>query len=174
MLNHLRLMPRGGGFSVVELLIVVAIVAILSGLAAPSFSSILTNSRVRTGAEGILSGLQLARAEAIRRNTNVSFRLDSGAAWTVATVSPESVVQTRPAAEAGSNVRVNSANNRTSVTFNPLGAAASYGSSTLTRVTVTPGTSGTGGDSYQIDVFAGGQIRMCNLAVTAAGDPRKC
>ena len=163
------------GFSLVELMVVVGILAIIAGLAAPSFSAMVLNSRVRAGAEGVLTGLQFARAEAIRRNTNVSFVLGSGTGWTVRTVSPDAVIQTRGSREAGSNLNVTSTNGQTTVTFTPVGSVAGYNAGTaLTRVTVAPGSTTTGVDNIQIDVFAGGQIRMCNTAVTTTDDPRKC
>lgn len=166
---------RVTGFSLIELMVVVVVLGILSSLAAPSFSSMLTNSRVRTGAEGIVNGLQLARTEAIHRNTNVSFTLNSDTGWTVAAVSPASTIQTRPANEAGSNLQVTAQNNQKSLTFTSTGAVAGYDvSSTLTKVTVAPPASVANGESLQIDVFAMGQIRMCNPAITAANDPRGC
>jgi type IV fimbrial biogenesis protein FimT len=58
-----------------ELAVVVAIVAILAGLAMPNFSTWIQNSQIRTTAEAIQNGLQLARAEAVRRNTPIRFQL---------------------------------------------------------------------------------------------------
>ena len=66
------------GVSMIEMVIVMAIFAILFGLAAPSFQAWTTNVQIRTTTESIQNGLQLARAEAIRRNTNVMFWLTSG------------------------------------------------------------------------------------------------
>ncbi|MFY9328275.1 MAG: GspH/FimT family pseudopilin [Georgfuchsia sp.] len=66
---------RRGGFSLVEMMIVIAITAILLALGIPSFTAYLANLKVRTTAEGFLSGLQLARADAVRRNARVEFIL---------------------------------------------------------------------------------------------------
>jgi type IV fimbrial biogenesis protein FimT len=66
------------GVSMIEMVIVMAIFAILFGLAAPSFQAWTTNVQIRTTTESIQNGLQLARAEAIRRNTSVMFWLTSG------------------------------------------------------------------------------------------------
>jgi type IV fimbrial biogenesis protein FimT len=62
---------RTGGLTLIELLIVVAIASILLGIAAPSFSGIIQNSRM-TGEFNTLAGhLNYARSEAIKRGRNV-------------------------------------------------------------------------------------------------------
>ena len=73
-------MKRSGrGFSLVELLITLAIMGILLALAAPSYQLWISNTRIRTTAESIQNGLQLARAEAVRRNDQIRFQLTSSA-----------------------------------------------------------------------------------------------
>jgi type IV fimbrial biogenesis protein FimT len=135
----------------------------------------MANNRVRTGVDGILSGLQLARTEAIRRNTNVSFTLNTDTGWTVAVVSPAATIQTRPASEGGSNLQVTTLNDQTALTFTSTGTVSGYNpNANLTKITVAPPAGIDGADSLQIDIFAGGQARMCNLAITTANDPRSC
>jgi len=56
----------------VELVIVLAIAAILTTLAAPSFRSMIQNNRATTQANDVLATLNLARSEAIRRGIRVS------------------------------------------------------------------------------------------------------
>lgn len=63
------------GFSLVELIVAVAIFAILAALAAPAFSSWISNMKIRGTAESIQAGLNLARGEAVRRNTVIRFQL---------------------------------------------------------------------------------------------------
>ena len=67
--------PRQQGFTLIELLISVTILAGLMALAAPSFSTWLTNVRIRGTAESIMSGLNYAKSEAASRNTTVRFQL---------------------------------------------------------------------------------------------------
>lgn len=60
------------GFTFVELLVVIAIAAILATIAAPSFVDIKKNSRLSGAASEFQSIIQLARTEAITRNTIVN------------------------------------------------------------------------------------------------------
>ncbi len=62
------------GFSLIELLVTLAILGVLLALAAPSFSAWIGNTRIRTTAESIQNGLQLARGEAVRRNAQIRFQ----------------------------------------------------------------------------------------------------
>ncbi len=69
--------PTGGamepsrGFTVIELMVVVAVLAVLAALAAPSFTPLIERWRVRQAAEGLQSALYYARSEAIRRGGGV-------------------------------------------------------------------------------------------------------
>jgi prepilin-type N-terminal cleavage/methylation domain-containing protein len=63
------------GFSLVELLVTIAIAAVLLSLGLGSVTSMIASSRTRGAAESVLSGLQMARAEAIQRNTPMRFQL---------------------------------------------------------------------------------------------------
>lgn len=62
---------RAAGLTLIELLVTIAIAAILAGLAAPSFRELLASNRLRSHASAMLSSLLLARGEAIKRNGRV-------------------------------------------------------------------------------------------------------
>jgi type IV fimbrial biogenesis protein FimT len=67
---------RGGqGFTLVELMIVIAVSAILIATAIPSFGALTRNTTVSGAAGEIVGGLQFARSEAIRRGTPIIFEL---------------------------------------------------------------------------------------------------
>lgn len=69
--------PRERGLTLIELLVTLTIAAGLMALAAPAFSTWMTNVRIRTTAESILSGINYAKSEAAGRNTTVRFQLTS-------------------------------------------------------------------------------------------------
>lgn len=56
------------GFTLVEVLVVMTISAILLAAAVPAMQSLIHSNRVSSGANELLSSMQLARGEAVRRN----------------------------------------------------------------------------------------------------------
>ena len=70
------IMPRSRirpsrGFTTIELMVTVAILAVLSGIAAPSFTPIVERWRVRQASEELQSTFYLARSEAVKRGGNI-------------------------------------------------------------------------------------------------------
>jgi type IV fimbrial biogenesis protein FimT len=61
------------GFSLIELMVAVSVLAILTALALPNLNTWIRNSRVRAVTEALQSGIRLAQAEAQRRTTLVVF-----------------------------------------------------------------------------------------------------
>lgn len=100
------------GFTLVELVIVLAITAVLLSLAAPSFGDFIVNQRVRNAAYELFADLSYARSEALKRNASIQIASTSGTSawaggWTVTVVSsgttlrshavlPDSVIVTGP------------------------------------------------------------------------------
>lgn len=60
------------GFTLLELLIAIAVLGIFLGLAVPSFLSALQNSRISAQSNDLLTAFQLARSEALKRKVPVS------------------------------------------------------------------------------------------------------
>ncbi|MBS0609226.1 MAG: GspH/FimT family pseudopilin [Comamonadaceae bacterium] len=59
------------GFTAIELMVTVAILAVLAALAAPSFTPLIERWRVQQAIEGLQSSVYFARSEAIKRGGNV-------------------------------------------------------------------------------------------------------
>jgi type IV fimbrial biogenesis protein FimT len=192
-----RAQPRLRGFSLVELLVVVAVLGLVLMLGLPNISAWLQNTQIRNSAEASISGLQFARGEALRRNRTVRFNLvdtltascnlaAAGPNWIVSMADPSSncgaapsdtvdpfILQKRSNLEGSPNAVF--AASASSVTFNGLGAAAN---------TLQIDFSNPGGGACQtaagpmrclrVVVSSSGSVRMCDPAVTDATDPRAC
>ena len=188
------------GFSLIELIVGIVILGVLMAMAVPRFSDWLRNARIRTSAEAIQNGLQLARAEAVRRNATARFQLvntidnscaldTAGPHWVVSmdnptgqcasapsdTVAPR-IIQVRTRAEGSVQTQV--AAGQSALVFNGLGRLTPVpaGNVALDVSTTTGGTCIASGGSVRclrLVVSVGGQIRMCDPALPA-GDAQAC
>jgi len=66
------------GFSLIELMVAIVLLAILVKLSLPSFTAWINNAKVRTVAESLQSGIRLAQAEAVRQNRSVVLAFTNG------------------------------------------------------------------------------------------------
>jgi type IV fimbrial biogenesis protein FimT len=168
----LILSQKQQGVTLIELMVAIAILAILLTLGIPNFTVWMQNTQIRTATESIQNGLQLARAEAVRRNEPVSFILGTGTSWTVQTVAAGTVIQSRASSEGSVNVTVTVTGGNTA-TFNELGRL--YNPATApTRIDLKSSILGNQGRNLRIDITAGGQIRSCDPMFTDSNDPRYC
>jgi type IV fimbrial biogenesis protein FimT len=67
---------RTRGFTLIELMIGLAIAALLVMLAMPGYSVWIADAQIRNGAESIASGARYAQGQALARNSTVEFVLD--------------------------------------------------------------------------------------------------
>jgi type IV fimbrial biogenesis protein FimT len=188
---------RHHGVTLIELMIGIAILAILLLAGLPSFNVWIQNTQVRSAAESIQNGLQTARNEAVRRNAKVRLNLTNTSglvAWTVGcvtvTVDCPATIQRRPAAEAGGGARVGVStavqtaadygtalaagaglSSGAGVTFNNLGGIANIGSD-ITRIDIRHATAGA--RRLVVNVGTGGLIRMCDPALSLTSNPQGC
>lgn len=165
------------GITLIELMIVLAVAAILAVMAAPSFRDQVVSQRVKGAAEGLVAALQNTKAEAIKTNsvTRIVFTpaatnnvhadwcygmTPPGAATCVCTVDADptndcavgTVVQSADFTDV--SVTFNTANTRS---FNPL------------RGTGTAGTvifSSDNNKSLGVTISGIGRIRICRPAGT--------
>lgn len=89
----LKLQPLSGrrpvphfaqGFTLVELMVALAVAAILLGIGVPSFMNIMERNRAASQTNELLGALQTARSEAVRRNATHRF-CSSETGWLVRT-----------------------------------------------------------------------------------------
>lgn len=133
--------PLPRGFTLVELLITLAIAAILLMAGVPSFQSTIVTNRLATASNGLLEGLNLAKSEAIRRNGSVRFCLNTEAlTWKVSTMSGTDL---RRGALPGDLTASPESLDNTSVTdhacvrFRPNGLSYGIGNALLTDGSIT-------------------------------------
>lgn len=63
--------PRAAGFTLIELMVTVAVLAIIASIAMPVMQSLIATNRLSGASTELVAALQLARSEAIRRNAPV-------------------------------------------------------------------------------------------------------
>ena len=185
------------GFTLVELMVTISVLAILLAVAAPSFNEFVANTKVRNVAENFYSGIQKARAEAIRRNGAVDFFLtsdipistnsgsltltSSGKNWAVRFLDPgppivSVLIDSKTAAEGGAAAVVVNAGAVTTLTFNGLGALTSPAAAVVVSF-VHPLNStcdlGKAVRCVNVLVSLGGQSRLCEPE-RPTGDRRGC
>lgn len=120
---------RARGFTLVEMMVVVALVAILGALAVPNFRDLLLNQRLASNTSDFVAALNLARTEAMKRSQRVRLlprNQDWANGWEVATtVDKETeVLRTFEALRAGVEIDSRTGNGfRTSITYDANGFA---------------------------------------------------
>jgi type IV fimbrial biogenesis protein FimT len=179
------------GVTIVEMLIGLAIIALLTVMAVPAYNTWLQNSQIRNAAESVVNATNIARAEAVQRNTPTELRMGPGSSWAVILQATGTQVQERPAAEGSVGVAVvindldgdGTADNAADrVTFNGMGwrVANADASPTISQLDFSNPTGGTckhvnngAMRCMRVVIQAAGATRMCDPAV-AIGDPRAC
>jgi len=180
------------GVSLIEVMIGLVIVSIVLALGVPSFSTYIQNTRIRNDAEAIQNGLNLARAEAVRRNTLVKFTLGTGSAWTIGCSSAVGDQDGDGVDDCPATIQsyVSEGSTRATVATSEVnGATGAAGGSTFSSTLefnglgrVTSATLDTG-DNARFDVSnpaggscvaSGGSMRCLRVVVSAVGQVRMC
>lgn len=170
--------PRG--FSLIEMMVTVAVLAVLMTLVAPLGLEWIANSRIRTASESMLAGLQLARAEAVRRNAPVEFILEPGASsgWSVRLAQSGEEIQSRSGSEGTTQVAVTvTPDGANRISFDGLGrrTANANASAPIEMIALDSTTLPTASSrDLRLQLGLGGQIILCDPNVTATDDSRQC
>ena len=167
------------GFTLIELMIGLVVLAVLVGLGVPSFMVWMQNTQIRNAADAVLNGVQLARSEAIRRNKLVTFTLTERTGWKVQQSGAIDSIQERSADEGSAKVGVAATpGGAYAATFDTLGGLTDNpdGSVPIQKLDFTSQTSS---DSairpLRIMVSVSGTVRLCDPdPKLGSGDPRRC
>jgi len=187
------------GMTIIELMIGLAIVAIVLFVAVPAFTIFLQNQQIKNAAQTVMIGLDSARAEAIRRNQAVRFQFVSdltagcalsttSLAWVVSLANPAGncdaaagdmgaaaqIVEKRSATEGTRNVAI-ATTGGTTVTFTGLGRLTGAGVTQIdfSNVTGTCEHLSASGKMrcMRVQIAPGGEARMCDPKVAVPVPP---
>lgn len=163
------------GFSLIELMIAIALLALVVALGVPGYKTWVQNTQIRNAAESMLNGLQVARMESVQRNHGVKFELAAGTGWKVScepvdAVCADDPIQERSSSD-GSSGSINVTPAAVVIIFNQLGGSdgvytLDIDSSAIAASDQRP---------LRIMVDVGGSSRMCDPdSGLDSSDPRKC
>lgn len=105
------------GFTLVELLVSLVVGAILLTVAVPSFKEMMVRNRMATEYNNIVSGLNFARSEAIKRRSEIVFDVTGASPWSFQVVSDGNVLLSK----ASGDTQTFLSDADYEVTFNSLG-----------------------------------------------------
>lgn len=159
------------GFTLVELMITLAIMAILLGIAVPSFESAIATNRVATATNDLLSSLAHARSEAIRRGQRVTVCTSAdGLTCAAAGGWNQGWISFLDTTRGGATAVVDNANETLLSTGNPLPAGiVIQGNANLVQYV---SYSADGLSRSMAGAIQAGTIRICSTS-TALGDDQR-
>lgn len=180
-------MKLARGFSLIEALVVMAILAILMGVAIPSLSTWISSTRLRLKAEGIISGISQARSQALKRNARIFFTLATDSSWTVGCVTavtadrdgdglPDcpAVIEQKVASEGGTGLTIAiTPTGATTATYSGVGRLVANGDGTASLSQVDFSASNTA-VVWSLVLSGTGQAKVCLNALNGTGDPYAC
>jgi len=176
---------REEGFTLLELMTALAVIAVLAAMAVPTMRSVIENGRIRTASTSIQNGLALARAEAVRLNAMVEFSFTADG-WEVRRVNGGGVLHQAAGMEISSSGlsitsvpgggEVSPADRATFTAFGRLSTVnPSNDTFSMTRIDIEAANP-SGSSNYRplvIQLVSGGVARLCDPGADA-DQPRAC
>jgi type IV fimbrial biogenesis protein FimT len=142
--THTRRRHGAGGFTLIEMMVTIAIAALLFAIGVPMFRNASLGARLSAAANNLLASVQLARSEAIKRNVPVSLCASSdgatcagGGGWEQGWIvidADGNVIQRQESLPAGFNLT--QGGGTTPISFEPIGI--SMGAATFTACRSDP------------------------------------
>lgn len=182
---RVRPASRVAGFTLIELVVTIAVLAILVAIAAPSFQGLINSNRVTSSANEMVAALQFARSESMRRNVRTTLcQSGDGTSCSTGDTWPGWIVfadlDRDDVPDAGEVMRVgvvaaplqlanssNIASNRFS--FRPDGMARSSGTALLNAaLRVCMKTNTPPENARDVEIGSGSRIRVASINATTA------
>jgi type IV fimbrial biogenesis protein FimT len=180
-MRRLSSRSRTRGFTLVELLVTIGVFALLAAMAVPTMRSVIENSHMRAAGQSLQNGLAMARAEAVRLNTQVEFVL-TATGWSVNRVDGVGggLLHQASGKERATGVTITpTPADSTRISFDAFGRRLavnpSDASATITQIDIVA-TNPSGSPGYKplrVQVTSGGLARLCEPAV-ASTEPKAC
>lgn len=132
------------GFTLIEMMVAISILAILAAIAVPSFNDAILSSKLRAYANNLVASAYLARSEAIKRNAAVRMCASNNGtsclgAWKdgwIVLSSTNAVIQTQQAVDAHYKIT----GNVNTLSFQPTGVGSTQATLTICRETPQAGS----------------------------------
>ena len=153
-LCQMRVFGTNKGFSIAEVLIVMALVAILASVGIPAMVSRMSHMRLRRDARGVFSELNAARLKAITKNTKyrVEFTVPDTYTLSVWDGGSWGDVATHPVRELSDGIGITAPGANFNVYFFPNGTATSSDSPTATDVAICLTNTSDTNDKMELEV----------------------
>ncbi len=150
------------GFTLIELMITAALVAIAASIALPSFQGMIREGRLTAQANELISALNIARSEAIRRGQNVTVTPVGSwsGGWNITTVDPNTaaVIILRSSEALTSNLAF--AGSGVTYTFLPTGFRSDFPTGAVQTHTLCDSSAPAGQRGRRIFVSVSGRPRV--------------
>lgn len=173
------------GFTIVEMMIVVAIMGILSAFSLPAFNAWIADSQVKAASEQYMSGIRLAQAQAVKSGQRVEFFLTSatpvadaatsitGKNWGIQsmdTLNPNQVDELlQSAVLAGQYSQISLSANTAVLSFNSIGRITNIAQNAQIDVSHPQSD-----DRLRINISTTGAMRLCNPDKNRTSSPDGC
>lgn len=170
------------GFTLVELIVTLGLAAVLLGLGVPAFTDFIRNNRMIAVTNELVTALQFARSEAVKRNNNVTMCISTdgalctgGASWEAgwivfddpnanASVDGSAIVRGHAEIGGGNTVRVTGGNVASFVSFNGNGFPRDVAGNIQTATfSICDSRGAAGGNARTVQLGASGRVRSSEV-----------